>query len=111
MPELPSDKSLPSWQQYITEMKQERGFSQDGDKVREAFLLMEELGELCKAIRKTDSQAVVDPNSDEFDVAGELADVAIFLFNLSTMCGVDLDQALRDKEAINAKRTWQKAVA
>ncbi len=39
-------------------------------------------------------------------LAGELADVTLYLLQLAHLCGVDLEQAVRDKLALNYTRTW-----
>jgi NTP pyrophosphatase (non-canonical NTP hydrolase) len=43
---------------------------------------------------------------DANELAGELADVALYLLQLASVTGIDLEQAIRDKLAINASRTW-----
>ena len=43
-------------------------------------------------------------NRDEF--AGELADVALYLLQLASVSGIDLEQAILKKLAINASRSW-----
>ncbi len=40
------------------------------------------------------------------ELAGELADVALYLLHLASVTGVDLEQAILDKLAINATREW-----
>lgn len=40
------------------------------------------------------------------DLPGELADVALYLLQLAYLCGIDLEQAVLDKLAINYRRTW-----
>ncbi len=40
------------------------------------------------------------------DLAGELADVALYLLQLSSVTGINLQQAIIDKLALNATRTW-----
>jgi NTP pyrophosphatase (non-canonical NTP hydrolase) len=39
-------------------------------------------------------------------LAGELADVALYLLQLAYLTGIDLEQATLDKLAINYKREW-----
>ena len=41
---------------------------------------------------------------DEF--AGELADVALYVLQLASVSGIDLEQAILKKLAINASRSW-----
>ncbi len=43
---------------------------------------------------------------DQADLAGELADVALYLLQLASVTGIDLEQAILDKLAINHKREW-----
>lgn len=46
-----------------------------------------------------------DP-SDPQALAGEMADVALYLLQLASVSGIDLEQAILEKLAINARRTW-----
>lgn len=39
-------------------------------------------------------------------LAGELADVALYLIQLASISGIDLEQAILDKLAANQKREW-----
>ena len=39
-------------------------------------------------------------------LAGELADVTLYLLQLADVSGIDLQQAVLDKLAINARRSW-----
>ena len=41
---------------------------------------------------------------DEF--AGELADIALYLLQLSSVAGVDLEQAILQKLEVNTRREW-----
>jgi NTP pyrophosphatase (non-canonical NTP hydrolase) len=43
---------------------------------------------------------------DTRSLAGELADVALYLLQLAYLTGIDLEQAVLDKLAINYKRDW-----
>lgn len=40
------------------------------------------------------------------ELSGELADVALYLLQLASVTGIDLEQAILDKLAVNAARTW-----
>jgi NTP pyrophosphatase (non-canonical NTP hydrolase) len=48
------------------------------------------------------SEELRDPGA----LAGELADVALYLLQLASVTGIDLEQAILDKLALNASRTW-----
>jgi NTP pyrophosphatase (non-canonical NTP hydrolase) len=41
-------------------------------------------------------------------LAGELADVALYLLQLAYLTDIDLEQAILDKIAVNYGRTWTK---
>ena len=102
---LKEKPSLSDFQKYIEEMEAERGFS--NTPIATIFMLLsEEVGELAKAARKQ-GNFTVDPNSKEYDVAEEAADVFIFLLRICNEYSVDLEQAFRDKEEKNKKRTWK----
>ena len=43
---------------------------------------------------------------DKGELAGELADVALYLLQLASVTGIDLEQAILEKIEINKKRQW-----
>lgn len=43
---------------------------------------------------------------DRQELAGELADVALYLLQLASVSGIDLEQAILHKLEINAGRDW-----
>jgi NTP pyrophosphatase (non-canonical NTP hydrolase) len=45
---------------------------------------------------------------DKGELAGELADVALYLLQLASISGIDLERAILDKLDINAGREWDK---
>lgn len=93
------------YQQLIKQLVVKRGF--DKETVPEVFtLLVEEVGELAKAIRKANGQKV-DKSRRQHDVEEEAADVFWLLIDLCNRLGIDLEKAFRDKEAKNQKRQWQ----
>jgi 8-oxo-dGTP diphosphatase len=47
-----------------------------------------------------------DQPSDAAVLAGELADVMLYLLQLASLSGVDLGEAVLEKLRINANRTW-----
>jgi NTP pyrophosphatase (non-canonical NTP hydrolase) len=48
---------------------------------------------------------------DRDELAGELADVALYLLQLAYLTDIDLEQAILDKLAVNYRRTWPEDVA
>ncbi|MFD3662635.1 MazG nucleotide pyrophosphohydrolase domain-containing protein [Streptomyces sp. NPDC058659] len=101
---LEKNQSLEDIQQYVADMEIERGFS-ERPVVEQCLQLGEEVGELFKAVRKSEGMRL-DPNSTVGAVGEELADVLIYLCSIATRHGIDLAEALRDKEALNETRTW-----
>jgi len=47
-----------------------------------------------------------DDSIDSTELAGELADVALYLLQLASISGIDLEQAILDKLAHNQTREW-----
>lgn len=47
-----------------------------------------------------------DRHTDSAELAGELADVMLYLLQLASLSGIDLGQAVLDKLRINADRQW-----
>jgi NTP pyrophosphatase (non-canonical NTP hydrolase) len=103
MADLAASPSLADYQKLISELIVERGY--DKETVAEVFtLLIEEVGELAKAIRKYNGQKV-HVDSQTHNVAEELADVFWLLLDLSNRLDIDLEQAFRAKEIKNKTRT------
>jgi NTP pyrophosphatase (non-canonical NTP hydrolase) len=50
-------------------------------------------------------QAEID---DQEELSSELADVALYLFQLASVTGIDLERAIIKKLKINASREWDK---
>jgi NTP pyrophosphatase (non-canonical NTP hydrolase) len=105
MPNIKHQPTLTDIQQYVVELEQERGFTHQ-DVLAKCLMLGEEVGELFKAIRKQ-QQIKIDQNSKIGTIDDELADVLIFLCSIANRYDIDLEQAFRDKEEINKKRTWE----
>lgn len=95
---------LKTIQEYVHELKKERGFLNNSLQ-QECLLLGEEVGELFKAVRKQQNMKL-DAKSTAGSVDEELADVLIYLCSIANHLDIDLEQALRSKEEINKQRTW-----
>lgn len=74
------------------------------------LLLLEEVGELAKSIRKNATDMCIDNNKvNHYDtIESEVADVFIVLNSVCNKLNIDLYKALKDKEKENIKRTWKK---
>jgi NTP pyrophosphatase (non-canonical NTP hydrolase) len=105
MAELPEHPTLPQLQRYLDAVCQERGWTQDN--YAEKFLLFtEEIGELAKAIRKSRGLYQEQARQNTLNLEEEFADVLSYLLDLANYFQVDLEQAFRAKEQLNATRTW-----
>lgn len=103
-PVLPSRPKLQDFQSYVSMVVKQRGF--ENETISDLFmLLLEECGELAKAARKTQN-IKTDQSSKTFEIDQEAADVFMYLLEICNRFDIDLEKAFRDKEAINAKRTW-----
>lgn len=47
-----------------------------------------------------------DRVQDDAELAGELADVALYLLQIASLTGIDLERAILDKLAYNQTRDW-----
>ncbi|QND86468.1 Uncharacterized protein ChrSV_4242 [Chromobacterium vaccinii] len=105
MPVLPENAVLCDYQRYVSELEEERGFSQQNARDK-CLLLGEEVGELFKAVRKAEGMGM-DANSKVGELEGELADIFIYLCAIANRFDVDLGAAFRRKEEINQTRRWR----
>jgi NTP pyrophosphatase (non-canonical NTP hydrolase) len=106
MTELPSGDSLTELQEYIWQMNVERGFSRE-DPAKKMVMLMEEVGELAKAVRQRVGLKFTD-TTKRTELAEELADVQIVLLGLASVMGEDMFQVVLAKERKNRGRSWEK---
>ena len=96
--------SLKEYQILIDKLAKERGFSDESvqDKL---ILLVEEVGELAKAIRQS-SHMRNGQHSEKHEVSDELADVFWLLLTISNKLNIDLETAFENKEKKNSKREY-----
>lgn len=104
MPQL-STATLTNLQKYVTELEHERGFINQ-NVIQKCLLLGEEVGELYKAVRKSENIST-DKNSSIHNLGKELADILIYICAIANRYDIDLEKAFRDKEEINKKRKWE----
>jgi len=48
-----------------------------------------------------------EDDMDKAELSGELADVLLYLLELASISGIDLEQAALDKLKVNYGRTWE----
>ena len=107
--DLNEKNTLQEVQEYIKEVITIRGFAnQEIEKTM--LLLLEEVGELAKAIRKTATNMGIDNNKiNHYDtIESEVADVFIVLNSVCNKLNINLYQSLKDKEKENINRIWKK---
>ena len=104
---LTDKSSINEIQSYIKEVMQIRGFNKEksSDKI---LLLVEEVGELAKAIRKNENNLGIDKTKEYnySSIESEIADVFIVLLSICDILNIDLLKAFLDKEEENIKRIW-----
>jgi len=105
MPELTKNPNLKEFQKYVAELETERGFSHQTT-IDKCLLLGEEVGELFKAVRKSEG-LVVDENSSFTEIGDELTDIFIYLCAIANRKGIDLESAFLKKEEKNKQRVWK----
>jgi|TARA_B100001245_G_scaffold152621_1_gene114281 NTP pyrophosphatase (non-canonical NTP hydrolase) len=100
-----TDATLTEWQAYIEQKIIERGFADES--LQDKFiLLVEEVGELAKALRPvTGVKSATD--SDRLELKHEIADIFWLLSVVANKLDIDIDEALRSKEEKNNKRSWK----
>ena len=102
---LKANPTLPEIQSFVARKMQERGF--DNQSVQDhLLLLMEEVGELAKSVRPLHGMKLAEDSKAQ-NTEHEAADVFWMLVCVCNNLGIDLEQAVREKEAINAKRVWR----
>jgi|JI10StandDraft_1071094.scaffolds.fasta_scaffold1902244_2 NTP pyrophosphatase (non-canonical NTP hydrolase) len=101
---IPSDITLKRLQDYIWQMNIDRGFNTE-DASKKLVMLIEEVGELAKAVRKTAGLKFTE-TTKQTELTEELADVQIVLLGLASLTGIDMRKAVAEKEAKNRQRKW-----
>ena len=104
---LSDESSINEIQSYIKKVMEVRGFNKEksSDKI---LLLVEEVGELAKAIRKNERKLGIDKTKEYnySSIESEIADVFIVLLSICDILNIDLLKAFLNKEEENIKRIW-----
>lgn len=94
-------------QNYVRDMVKRRGFEKET--IEDVLLLLiEEIGELARAIRNLMGLKVSRKIEDVYkNLSEELADCLIYLLDIANLADVNLEDALREKEKHNSARKWR----
>jgi 8-oxo-dGTP diphosphatase len=65
-----------------------------------------ESAEVLEYFQWRDRDPATMTDAERAELGSELADVALYLLQLASLSGIDLDQAIREKLKINYTRTW-----
>ncbi len=96
--------TLERLQKYVKKTGIERGFSDET--AQDSFmLLVEELGEVAKAMRPLHGIKTAN-DSQRLELSHEVADVQLLLLSLCNKLDINLWDAVVEKEAKNRKRVW-----
>ena len=79
----------------IREWASERGLYKKGDPKTQALKLVEEVGEICRAILKDDHEETIDG----------IGDAVVVLTNLAELCGTDIEFCISSAYNVISKRT------
>ena len=101
--------NLDEIQEYIRSVISIRGFEKE-EIEKKMLLLLEDAGELAKAIRKDYSDMAVDNTklNHYSNIESEIADVFIVLTCICNKLNINLFDAIYNKEKENVKRNWDK---
>ncbi|MGN1297579.1 MAG: MazG nucleotide pyrophosphohydrolase domain-containing protein [Clostridia bacterium] len=105
---LNDKNSLREVQKYVNEVNEIRGFNNQ-EITKTMLLLIEEVGELAKAIRKQATDIATDINKEyNYDtVESEVSDVFYVLSCVCNKLNIDIFNCLKDKERENINRVWK----
>lgn len=104
---LTRNDSMDTIQNYIKQVIDIRGFGKQPIE-QELLLLLEEVGELAKSVRKEKTNMCIDKvKIKNYDtVESEIADVFIVLTSICNTLNINLYDAIIEKEKVNVERIW-----
>ena len=108
---LQETNSLREVQSYIKAVNTVRGF--EGQPVQDIMLLLtEEIGELAKALRKTQTNmgTDIDKQYNYGTVESEISDCFYVLNGICNKLNIDLFTCLKEKEKENIHRVWKNKI-
>lgn len=107
--DLPKPATLADAQTFIHDLETFHGWL-EVDLVHNVFLMVEEVGELAKALRKYekifDEGDPAPREAARAHVGEEIVDVLNYLLAIANRLGLDVDTCFREKNARNLTRRW-----
>lgn len=100
--------SIKDLQEYIGSKIKERGFEDESLHER-TLLLVEEIGELVKAVRKISGMYIDKKREIKNETGAEIADIINLLFAVGIKLGVDVEKEFLIKEEKNDKRIYERS--
>jgi len=98
--------ALVAFQEYYRRVALQRGYKSEGPK--DCLLLMvEEVGELAREIRKRERLVRHGATSDSSE-SKELADIFLYVVHMANILDLDLSKVVQDKELVNLQRFLRK---
>jgi len=89
--------NLKEIQEKIRKLEKENKWINSSD--AKVSFLIEELGEVCKWVRKSRNKSLTEQEKDEFNK--EFADVLQHLISLANDFGLDLEEGLKKKKKLD----------
>ncbi len=107
---LKEQPTLKDCQQFHRWLDKEKGFT--GDLPTNVMLLVEEVGEVAKEVRRLRTWSAVPDRADDMEGARlrleeELADCLAYIAKLANYADIDLERAYVDKMRVNVTRVWK----
>jgi NTP pyrophosphatase (non-canonical NTP hydrolase) len=98
--------TLSDLQEIVRQAEIRKGHDSD-DVIRKCFILMEEMGEMAKALRVF-LNIKVHTTTEKFKLEDEIADVVYVVIAIANRCGIDIETALLAKIAKDDKKIYLK---
>ena len=104
---LSKESSINEIQNYIKKIMEIRGFNKEKSSEK-ILLLIEEVGELAKDIRKNENKLGIDKTKEYnySSIESEIADIFIVLLSICDVLNINLFRAFLEKEKENIQRIW-----
>ncbi len=100
--------TIKNLQEHIDYKIKQRGF-QDESLHERTLLLVEEIGELVKEVRKVSGMYVEKNRKIKYEIGKEIAEVINLIFAVGIKLGINIEKEFIEKEKINDKRSYKRS--